>query len=62
LQSGFAPICAAAYSFEKFCLRLVRVLMHIDVLSILSSIALGAPFLAIVAILVYYQLRRAAWR
>jgi hypothetical protein len=62
LQSGFAPICVAAYSFEKFCLRLVRVLMHIDVLSILSSIALGAPFLAIVAILVYYQLRRAAWR
>jgi hypothetical protein len=36
--------------------------MHVDVLSFLSLISFGAPFLAIAAILVHYQLRRAAWR
>jgi hypothetical protein len=36
--------------------------MHIDLLSVLSSIAVNAPILAIVAILVHYQLRRALWR
>ena len=36
--------------------------MHADVFSALGFYAMGAPFLAICAILVYYQLRRAAWR
>jgi hypothetical protein len=35
--------------------------MHIDVLFALS-LFLAAPFLAIMAILVYYSLRKAAWR
>jgi hypothetical protein len=35
--------------------------MHVD-LSVLGSLASGAPFLAIAAILVYYRLRRAVWR
>jgi hypothetical protein len=36
--------------------------MHIDALFVFGSIALSAPFLAIVAILVHYYLRRAGWR
>jgi hypothetical protein len=36
--------------------------MHVDVLSLLSPISFGAPFLAIAVILVYFCLRRAAWR
>jgi hypothetical protein len=36
--------------------------MHADVFSTLGFFAMGAPFLAIVAILAHYQLRRAAWR
>ncbi len=34
LQSSFGLFCAAAYSFEKFCLRFARVLMHVDVFCI----------------------------
>ncbi len=36
--------------------------MHVDFVSALGSFALGAPFLAIGAILVYYCLLRARWR
>jgi len=36
--------------------------MHANVFSTLGFFAMGAPFLSIGAILVYYQLRRAAWR
>ena len=36
--------------------------MHADVFSTMDFFAIGAPFLSIGAILVYYQLRRAAWR
>jgi len=35
--------------------------MHVD-LSVLSSLALGAPFLAIAAILFHYLLLRVRWR
>jgi amino acid transporter len=36
--------------------------MHVDLVSTFCSSAMGAPFLAIVAILIYYYLRRAHWR
>jgi hypothetical protein len=36
--------------------------MHLDVLTAVGSLASSAPFLAIAAILIHYQLRRAAWR
>jgi hypothetical protein len=36
--------------------------MHIDFLLLFSGFCCGAPALAIVAILLYYQLRRALWR
>ncbi|MGA9128480.1 MAG: hypothetical protein WB425_10100 [Terracidiphilus sp.] len=36
--------------------------MHVDVLSVVGFIALSAPLWSVVAILVYYQLRRAVWR
>jgi hypothetical protein len=36
--------------------------MHVDLASALGSFAMGAPFLAIGAILVYYSLLRARWR
>ena len=35
--------------------------MHVD-LSVLSSLAVGAPFLAIAVLLVHYLLLRARWR
>jgi len=36
--------------------------MHIDVLTAVGSLASSAPFWAVAAILVHYQVRRAAWR
>jgi hypothetical protein len=36
--------------------------MHVDFVSAFCSFAMGAPLLAIGAILVYYFLRRARWR
>jgi hypothetical protein len=36
--------------------------MHFDVLGVVGWLASSAPFLAIVVILIHYQLRRAAWR
>lgn len=36
--------------------------MHVDLLSAMGSVAMGAPFVAIGAILVYYALLRACWR
>src|ERR1035438_2000211 len=36
--------------------------MHFDALTFVGSLASGAPFLAILAILIHYQVRRAAWR
>jgi len=36
--------------------------MHVDVLSVFGFIALSAPLWAVVAILVYYQVRRTVWR
>ncbi len=35
--------------------------MNLDVLSVVGSLASSAPFLAILAILIHYQVRRAAW-
>jgi hypothetical protein len=35
--------------------------MHVDVLQVLSLFT-AAPFLAVAAILVYYQMRRTAWK
>jgi hypothetical protein len=46
----------------KSCLRFATVLMHADVFSTLSFFAMGAPFLAIGAILVHYCYLRARWR
>ena len=36
--------------------------MNLDVLTVVGSLASSAPFLAILAILIHYQVRRAAWR
>jgi hypothetical protein len=36
--------------------------MHVNALSVLIFIALSTPYLAVIAILVHYYLRRAAWR
>ena len=36
--------------------------MNFDVLTVVGSLASGTPFLAILVILIHYQVRRAAWR
>lgn len=36
--------------------------MQLDVLAFVGSLASGAPFLAILVILIHYQVRRIAWR
>jgi hypothetical protein len=38
------------------------VVMNLDVLTVVGSLASSAPFLAILVILTHYQVRRAAWR
>ena len=61
LQSSFSCSAANDFSFEKFCLRSARVLMHVDP-SVLGFFVMSAPFLAICAILVRYCFLRARWR
>jgi hypothetical protein len=36
--------------------------MNLDVLTVVGSLVSSAPFLAILAILIHYHVRRAAWR